>query len=70
MEKQIARWSYLLGLVCALVAAVWRLAGAFGVPDQFRFGGGFVGYWSFFHGAFLLLLLTVATASYVAAMKE
>ncbi len=70
MEKQIARWSYLLGLVCALVAVLWRLAGVFGIQDQFYFGGGFVSYWAFFRGAFLLFLVTVATASYMAAMKE
>jgi len=70
MEKQIVRWSYLAGLVCVLVAAVWRLAGAFGLPDQFSWGGSFVGYWSFFRGAFVLLVLTVATSSYAAAMKE
>lgn len=70
MEKHIVRWSYLLGLVCALVAAVWRVASAIGMPRQFNLGGGFVGYWSFFSAAFLLLLVTVATASYMAAGKE
>lgn len=70
MEKHIVRWSYLLGLVCALVAVVWRLSGVFGIQHQFYFGGGFVGYWVFFRGAFLLLLVTVATASYMAATKE
>lgn len=70
MEKHIVRWSYLLGLVCVFVAAVWRLAGAFGMSHQFCFGGSLVGYWSFFRAAFLFLLLTVASASYAAAMKE
>jgi hypothetical protein len=70
MEKQIVRWSYLLGLICVLVASVWRLAGALGVADQFHIGGSFVSYSSFYRGAFMLLLLTVATSSYSAAMKE
>jgi hypothetical protein len=70
MEKQIVRWSYLLGVACVVVAVLWRLAGTFGMAGQIHLSAGEIGYGSFLKAAFLLLLLTVATSSYAAAMKE
>ena len=69
MEKQIIRWTYLLGVVCVAAAVLWRAAGLAGVNDQITVGGSLVTYMSFFKGAVLLLLTSIATAQCVASQK-
>lgn len=72
MEKHIVKWSYWLGLACALIAFVMRGLHAVGVfvPDLFR--GANLGYMSYYKAAFLLLAIAIATATttWATAKKE
>jgi hypothetical protein len=64
MEKLIARWSYWLGIVCLVVAVIWRIATAFGLwmaSNVTRENP--IGYWSFFHASILLFVAAIATTS-------
>jgi hypothetical protein len=63
MEKQIVRWSYWLGLACAAVAIVLRgliFAGLWHPVTNIQDGW----HMSFFKGAVLLLLISLATSAY------
>jgi predicted membrane channel-forming protein YqfA (hemolysin III family) len=63
MEKQIIRWSYLLGAVCALIAVIIRAVIAAGLWHPIA---GVQDGWhmSFYKGALLLFALSIATAAY------
>jgi hypothetical protein len=66
MDKLIGIWSYRLGIVSASIALVWRLANALSfVPNSFMRIGVDVSYWSFFHVATLLFVVTIATTCHV-----
>lgn len=63
MEKQLSAIGYWLGLVCTLLALIFRFLTALkmippllGVP-----GGSAISYLSFFHGAALFFLLAIAS---------
>jgi len=64
VRTYIERWSYWLGLVCAVVALVMRTFNAFGVwlPGTV-IQGITIWYMSFFKGALLFLLVNIATAT-------
>ena len=62
MERHILRYSYLLGLVCAAVAMLWRLVNQFGIYAANYVPGTQVGYMTFFKAALLLLLVSIASA--------
>jgi uncharacterized membrane protein YhaH (DUF805 family) len=65
MEKQIARWSYWLGIACLVIAVVWRTVNAFGVLLPINVTPGHtVWYLSFFHASILFFVTTIATACY------
>jgi hypothetical protein len=70
MEKQVVRWSYLLGLACTVLAFLWRLGTLAGLAPDFVIRGSHLGYLSFLKGAVLFLVLAIATSSYMSAMKE
>jgi len=59
MERQILHWSYWLGLACLIIAAVWRAANVFGLAL-----GNSVFPLTFYKGSLLLLVATIASASY------
>lgn len=60
------RWSYWLGIACAVVALVWRGLHALGVPDRIAYSiDRSVGYPGFLSGSFLFLLIAAATAGYL-----
>lgn len=63
MEKRILVVSYWLGVLCTVLALICRgFMAANVMPPQFGLAGGLlVSYNSFFHGAGLFLLLTIAT---------
>jgi hypothetical protein len=64
MEKLIARWSYWLGIVCLVIAVIWRITTAFGLwmaSNAAR--GNPVGYGSFFHASILFFVAAIATTS-------
>ena len=71
MEKQIVRWSYLLCLICFMVAMLWRGLTTFGIgipaavtPGQTVF------YTSFYRAGLMFALIAIATSSYASAMKQ
>jgi hypothetical protein len=65
MEKRIAQLSYWLGVVCLLIAVVWRIVVAFGRLGSVTIVAGHtLWYISFFDGSILFFLTTVATACY------
>lgn len=62
MEKQISQYSYWLGLVCVVLCVILRVLAIFGVSLRLGIGTGLaVSYLTFFRGAEMLLLLTIAT---------
>jgi hypothetical protein len=65
MEKQIARWSYWLGIACLVIALVWRTLNAFGLWLPMTVTPGHtVWYLSFFHASILFFAATIATVCY------
>jgi hypothetical protein len=65
MEKMIARWSYWLGMVCLVIAVIWRAVNACGfwLPMTIT-PGHTIWYLSFFHASILFLVASIATACY------
>jgi hypothetical protein len=58
MERHILQWSYWLGLACLVVAAIWRVANAFGLAlsrSDLPL--------TFYKGSLLLLVAAIASAS-------
>jgi len=65
MEKHVIKWSYWLGVVCAVVALVTRALNVLGIPANLVAGrGNPIAYRSFFDGALLFFVTAIATASY------
>ena len=71
MEKHIVRWSYLLCLICFLIAVLWRAVGALGMfyPGSLV-PGTTVYYMSFYKGGLMFALIAIATTSYAQMMKQ
>jgi len=71
MEKQIAKWSYWLGMACAVIALVLRGFNAVGLllPTVVQ-EGRTLWYMSFYKGALLLFLIAIATANYVWSRRQ
>ncbi len=69
MEKNILVYSYWLGMLCALLAVVWRAASMFGFFGESLVRKYSLSYTSFFKGAVLFLLIAVATYVYQAANR-
>jgi len=66
MEKQLSVLSYWLGLICTILALIFRLITAANmVPPHLGASGGSPGnaisYMTFFHGAALFFLLSIAS---------
>lgn len=63
MEKRILIISYWLGILCTVLAVISRvfLALSYNPPRIGVAGGLLISYLSFFHGAGLFFLLTIAT---------
>jgi hypothetical protein len=61
----VVRWSYILGVACALVAVLWRGLMTLGyfVPNYIAFGRTLYDM-SFYKGALLFLVIAIASASY------
>jgi hypothetical protein len=66
MEKHIGRWTYWVGIACLVVALGWRAVNALGlVAPPTTAPGRAISYWSFYHGSFLFLATSIASACYV-----
>ena len=71
MDRLIGRWSYLVGIGSAAIALLWRLANAFNfVPPSTMRTGVDISYLSFLHFAFLLFIVTMATAGYAYLVSQ
>ena len=63
MEKQLSTIAYWLGLICTVLALIFRIFVAFGINLPYLGANDGIGIssTSFFHGAALFFLLTIAT---------
>jgi len=61
MEKHLAKWTYWLGIACALIAIALRGLNAIGVFFDFPPGSD-IGSMSFYKASFLLLAVAIATS--------
>ena len=67
MEKQLAVWGYWLGVICTVLALIFRAFTAANMtpPHMGAPGGSAISYLSFLHGAVLFFLLGIASAQRV-----
>jgi hypothetical protein len=65
VEKQLSALGYWLGMICTVLALIFRTFTALNVipPHMGAPGGNAISYLSFFHGAALFFLLSVASWS-------
>ncbi len=70
MEKKILVYCYWLGMLCALLAIVWRAASMFGYFGEPLVRSLSLSYTSFFKGAVLFFLIAIATHAYQAASRQ
>jgi uncharacterized membrane protein YbjE (DUF340 family) len=63
MEKQLSALGYWLGLICTVLALIFRAFTALDVilPHMGAPGGHAISYMSFLHGAVLFFLLAIAS---------
>jgi hypothetical protein len=63
MEKQLFAIAYWLGLICIVLALIFRMFAVLNItlPRMGPPGGNAISYWSFFHGAALFFLLAIAS---------
>lgn len=59
MEKHLAKWTYWLGIACAVIALIIRGFQAIGL--YLDFPGMNLGHMSFYKASFLLLAIAIAT---------
>jgi hypothetical protein len=65
MEKQFIKWSFWLGSLCAVLAAVARILDVLG-SDALNFStkGSEIGYHTFMNGSFFFYLFSIAVSNY------
>jgi hypothetical protein len=63
MEKQLSAVGYWLGLICTVLALLFRMLTVFNIttPQMGVAGGNAIGYLSFLHAAELFFLLSIAS---------
>jgi len=63
MEKQLSLLGYWLGLICTVLAVIFRLLSAFGMnlPHMGAPGGVGLSHVAFLHGAALFFLVAIAS---------
>ncbi|HVO56309.1 MAG TPA: hypothetical protein VMT51_01300 [Dongiaceae bacterium] len=61
MEKQLSNIGYWLGLLCTVIAVILRLMSAMSKTSPLFGPGNAISYLTFFHGAGLCFLLTIAS---------
>jgi DMSO/TMAO reductase YedYZ heme-binding membrane subunit len=70
MEKKILNYSYWLGVVCVVIAVVWRTANFAGHYLGNVLPGVTISYMSFFKAALLFLMIAIASAGMILAKKQ
>lgn len=68
MEKHLAKWTYWLGIACAVFALIIRGFQAIGL--YLDFPGVNLGYMSFYKASFLLLAVAIATTVTLCPAKK
>lgn len=67
MGNHIVRWSYWIGVACAVIAVIARVLNLIGAPLLlFPTRGNPVGYRTFLDGALLFFVISIATAEHAA----
>jgi hypothetical protein len=71
MEKQLSVVGYWLGLICTVLALIFRAFTALNLipPHMGTPGGNAISYMSFLHGAALFFLLTIGSWCRTALLK-
>lgn len=71
MLKHLVKWSYILGMLCALAAMIWRAMNSMGwwMVESIVYGRSLY-YMSMYKAALLFLLMSIASASYAAWAKQ
>lgn len=69
MEKHLAKWTYWLGVACAVISFIAKGLNAVGMFFEFLPGSN-VGYMSFYKASFLLLAVAIATSVTQRAPQE
>jgi hypothetical protein len=65
MAKNITKWSYWLGIACLVIAVLWRILGAVGLPlGESVSSGRTFGYLTFYRAGLLFFAATVASVAY------
>jgi hypothetical protein len=65
MAKQIAKWSYWVGIACLVVSILWRAGNVMGMPAAPSLAEGRTfGYLTFYRGGLLFFAATIASAAY------
>jgi hypothetical protein len=62
MEKLFTQVSYWPGMVCLVIAVVWRIVSVF--RGSATAGGPAIGHVAFMHGSILFLVAAIATVCY------
>ncbi|MCL5288545.1 MAG: hypothetical protein M1453_11205 [Acidobacteria bacterium] len=70
MEKKILQYSYWLGVLCVVVAVIWRFANAMGYGMRQIMPGQSIYYMSFYKAALLFLMVSIATGANILAGKD
>jgi len=71
MEKKIGQWSYWIGVAGMGVAVIWKVLTSVGFLPKEIFGENHpITYESLMKGAFVFLLITVATKSYLSLSEK
>ncbi|MCL4524357.1 MAG: hypothetical protein M1451_10700 [Acidobacteria bacterium] len=70
MEKKILQYSYWLGVLCVVVAVIWRFANAMGYGMRQIMPGQSIYYMSFLQAALLFLMVSIATGANILAGKD
>ena len=66
MQKKLSQYAYLGGLVCVVIAIVWRAAAFAGLATQWWS----INYTTFYKGALLLLVMAIASEAQLRTTRE
>lgn len=75
MEKQLVRWTFLLGMLCMVIAIVWRGlnalgAGFYGTQPVPPLLGQSIWYMSFYKAALLFFIASIAAGGYASSQRS
>ena len=62
MEKRIALWSYWLGIICVIVATLWKVGNVLGLWRALPPTPADISYWSFYNASLMFFAASIASA--------